>query len=156
MLKPGTKAPDFSLTNQRGEVVNLNQFLGKKVVVYFYPKDDTPGCTQEACDFRDHGHEFESLNAVILGISKDTEPSHARFANTYRLPFSILSDPDLKAIKAYGVWQKKTMMGKTGWGIVRTTFVIDEKGMIQKMYEKVKVADHVAEVLRDIKKELAS
>jgi thioredoxin-dependent peroxiredoxin len=145
--KIGDLAPDFVLPDAQGKPVSLKDFRGQTVVLYFYPKDDTPGCTQEACDFRDHARDFSALAAVIIGVSKDTQESHGRFLAKYKLPFTLLSDPELKALKAYGVWQKKTLMGRIGLGVVRSTFVIDPQGVITHVYSPVKVAEHVAGVL---------
>lgn len=146
----GDQAPDFTLPDSQGRPVSLKDFRGQTVVLYFYPKDDTPGCTQEACDFRDRDRDFSALSAVILGISKDSQESHARFLAKYKLPFTLLSDPGLSTLKAYGVWQEKTFMGRIGLGVVRSTFVIDPQGRIARVYSPVKVAGHVAEVLAAI------
>lgn len=152
-LNAGDKAPEFTLKDAGGIEHRLSEFLGKNVILYFYPKDDTPGCTKEACDFRDHGGEFGKLNAVIVGISRDSEESHGKFLAKYQLPFLLLSDPDLKAIRAYDVWQEKTFLGKTSLGVVRSTFWIDPLGKIKKTYLKVSVLGHVSGVLEDMKKE---
>lgn len=147
-LKAGMKAPDFTLGAGDGGTIRLSSFQGKKhVVLYFYPRDNTPGCTQEACDFRDSWKRVEKAGAVVLGISADSAASHLRFSGKFELPFPLLSDEEKKVIKAYGVWQKKTFMGKTFMGIVRSTFVIDKKGKIVRIFEKVKVKGHVDEVL---------
>lgn len=146
-LKEGQKAPAFSLTNQDGKKVALKDFTGKKVVVFFYPKDMTPGCTQEACDFRDNVSRLKKTNAVVLGISKDSEEMHKKFENKYELNFPLLADVDGKVCEKYGVIQMKNMYGKKYLGIVRTTFVISENGKIAKIFNKVKVAGHVDEVL---------
>lgn len=146
-VEEGKKAPDFTAPTDGGKKLKLSELRGKPVVLYFYPKDDTPGCTQEACDFRDHARDFSALAAVILGVSKDSQESHGRFLAKYRLPFTLLSDPELNTLKAYGVWQKKKFMGREGLGVVRSTFVIDPKGVVARVYSPVKVAGHVAEVL---------
>lgn len=153
-LAPGADAPDFTLENQDGNRVRLSDYRGKTVVLYFYPKDDTPGCTREACDFRDYDKYFTKLNAVIIGISKDSKASHAKFIDKYGLPFTLLSDPELRAIKAFGVWQKKNMMGHEDMGVVRSTFVINPQGRITHAFPKVKVDGHVVSILEDLKKEL--
>lgn len=150
MLKEGDKAPEFTLKDTNGKTVSLKDFRGKKVVLYFYPKDDTPGCTKEACSFRDNLPAFGDLNAVVLGVSADTEESHRKFTSKYNLPFTLLSDPDKKVIQEYGVWKEKNMYGKKSMGIERTTFVIDEQGRIMKVFPKVKVDGHVEEVMEAI------
>ncbi len=150
-LKVGAPAPEFTLNDAEGKTVRLKDFRGKYVVLYFYPKDLTPGCTQEACDFRDHSQAFAGVNAVILGVSKDTADSHARFAQKYGLPFVLLADPEALVLKAYGVWREKSFMGRVGLGTVRTTFVIDPQGRIARIYDRVKVAGHVEQVLGDLK-----
>ncbi len=147
MLTPGMKAPDFTLMDGQGNRVSLANFLGKKVVLYFYPKDNTPGCTRQACAFGASFTEFEKRNTVIVGISKDSAASHARFAEKYALPFILLSDPELTAIQSYGVWQEKKMYGKTSMGVVRTTFLIDEAGNIMHVMPKVKPDTNAGEVL---------
>ena len=141
------KAPDFTLPNALGEAVSLHDFLGKKVVLYFYPKDNTPGCTRQACAFGGAYEEFKKRDIVVIGISKDSVASHAKFAEKHNLPFLLLSDPDRVAIEAYGVWQEKKMCGKVGMGVVRTTFVIDEQGMIAHVMPKVKPDTNPADVL---------
>lgn len=150
MLVEGKKAPDFSLSSDTGETVTLKDFRGKKVVLYFYPKDDTPGCTKEACDFQANRKKFKTMNAVILGVSADGVESHQKFKKKFGLDFPLLSDPDKEAVKAYGVWKQKSMYGKTYMGIERTTFIIDEKGVVQKIFPKVKVTDHIEEVLKNL------
>ena len=152
MLIIGKKAPDFKLKNENGKEISLNNFRGKKVVLYFYPKDNTSGCTVEACDFRDNVKIFEKRNSVILGVSKDSIQSHVKFKEKYDLPFNLLSDETLDVIKKYGVWKEKSMYGKKYFGIERTTFIIDENGFIEKIFEKVKVQGHAEEVLINIKK----
>ena len=147
MLEAGMQAPAFTLADKDGKMVSLSDFLGKKVVLYFYPKDNTPGCTRQACAFAAAYGEFEKKNAVVIGISKDSVTSHEKFAEKYNLPFILLSDPDLQAIRAYGVWQEKKLYGKTSMGVVRTTFLIDEKGIIVKVMPKVKPDTNAADVL---------
>ena len=147
MLEKGVKAPDFTLINQEGEPVSLSGFLGKKVVLYFYPKDNTPGCTRQACAFAGSYAAFKAQEVVVLGVSKDSAASHAKFAAKYDLPFILLSDPELQAIKAYDVWQEKKNYGKVSMGVVRTTYVIDEQGVIEKVMPKVKPDTNAAEIL---------
>ena len=147
MLQEGMQAPAFTLANKDGKIVSLSDFLGKKVVLYFYPKDNTPGCTRQACAFAAAYSEFEKKNAVVIGISKDSVASHEKFAEKYNLPFILLSDPELHAIQAYGVWQEKKLYGKTSMGVVRTTFIIGEQGKIIKVMPKVKPDTNAAEVL---------
>ena len=147
MLQPGAIAPDFTLPNQDGVPVSLQDFRGKQVVLYFYPKDNTPGCTRQACAFAGAYGEFAALDAVVIGISKDSSASHQRFAEKYSLPFLLLADPELTAIQAYGVWQEKKLYGKVSMGVVRTTFLIDREGRIQKVMPKVKPDTNAAEVL---------
>jgi thioredoxin-dependent peroxiredoxin len=147
MLKEGDKAPTFSLTDENGETVSSSDFAGKKVVVYFYPKDDTPGCTKEACGFRDNYDDILQKGAVVIGISADDQKSHGKFKSKYDLPFYLLSDPEKEVIEAFGAWGEKSMYGKTYMGIMRSTFVIDEDGTIIKAWPKVKPADHAQEVL---------
>ena len=150
-LKPGMKAPDFKVLSETGEPVTLKQFLGKTVVLYFYPKDLTPGCTQEACDFRDSFARLKSLGAVVLGVSKDSVASHAKFRDAKELNFTLLADTDGALCEAYGVWKEKSMYGRKYMGIERCTFVIDRKGRIQTVFEKVKVKGHVEEVIEAIR-----
>ncbi len=147
MLQEGTCAPDFTLPDKDGIPVSLSDFKGKKVVLYFYPKDNTPGCTRQAQAFAAAHAEFSAKNAVVIGISKDSAASHQKFAQKYALPFVLLSDPGLSAIQAYGVWQEKKLYGKTTMGVVRTTFLIDEEGIIEKVMEKVKPDSNAADVL---------
>lgn len=147
MLEIGTKAPEFTLPDKDGNAVSLTDFAGKKVVLYFYPKDNTPGCTRQACAFAGAYQEFRKINAVVIGISKDSVASHQKFAEKYGLPFILLSDPELTAIQAYGVWQEKKLYGKVSMGVVRSTFVIDENGMIEKVMPKVKPDINAAEIL---------
>ncbi|HEY6244733.1 MAG TPA: thioredoxin-dependent thiol peroxidase [Pyrinomonadaceae bacterium] len=147
MVKEGTTAPSFKTTDANGEPVNLKDFRGKKVVLYFYPKDDTPGCTKEACSFRDAFSRFKKQGITILGVSPDSEKSHQKFTAKYKLPFTLLADTDHSIADAYGVYGEKKFMGRTYMGIHRTTFLIDEKGKIKKVFEKVKPEDHADEVL---------
>ena len=147
MLEIGTKAPEFTLKDKDGKDVALSDFLGKKVVLYFYPKDNTPGCTRQACAFAGAYKEFQNRGIEVIGISKDSVASHVKFAEKYGLPFVLLSDPELVAIKAYGVWQEKKLYGKVSMGVVRTTFIIDEKGMIERVMPKVKPDTNAAEIL---------
>ena len=147
MLETGMKAPEFTLTDKNGDTVSLSDFAGKKVVLYFYPKDNTPGCTRQACAFAASYEQFKTIDAVVIGISKDSAASHLKFAQKYDLPFILLSDPDLQAIQAYGVWQEKKLYGKVSMGVVRTTFVIDEQGVIEKVMPKVKPDTNAAEIL---------
>lgn len=151
MLETGTKAPDFTLNDKDGNAVSLADFAGKKVVLYFYPKDNTPGCTRQACAFAAAYEDFKALDAVVIGVSKDAEASHRKFAEKYGLPFILLSDPELKAIQAYGVWQEKKNYGKVSMGVVRSTFIIDEKGFVEKVMPKVKPDTNAAEILAYLK-----
>ena len=147
MLEVGMKAPQFTLPDKNGNMVSLSDFLGKKVVLYFYPKDNTPGCTRQACAFALKNKEIENKNAVVIGISKDSVNSHLNFATKHNLPFVLLSDSDLSAIQAYGVWQEKKLYGKASMGVVRTTFLIDEQGNIQAVMPKVKPDTNADEIL---------
>ena len=147
MLEVGMKAPNFTLPDKNGSMVSLSDFLGKKVVLYFYPKDNTPGCTRQACAFALKNKEIEDKNAVVIGISKDSVNSHLNFATKYNLLFVLLSDSDLSAIQAYGVWQEKKLYGKVSMGVVRTTFLIDEQGNIQAVMPKVKPDTNADEIL---------
>ena len=147
MLEIGAKAPDFTLFDKDGNAVSLSDFLGKKVVLYFYPKDNTPGCTRQACAFAASFEAFKSLDAVVIGVSKDSVASHAKFAAKHDLPFILLADPELEVIKAYDVWQEKKLYGKVSMGVVRTTYVIDDNGMIEKAMPKVKPDTNAAEIL---------
>ena len=150
MVKEGNKAPDFSGKNQDNKPLKLSSFKGKKnVVLYFYPKDMTPGCTSEACDFRDQFKKFKT--AVILGVSIDPPERHKKFINKYDLPFELIADENKAIVNKYGVWQKKKLYGKTFMGIVRSTFIIDKKGVVRKIFPKVKVKGHVDEVLESLK-----
>ena len=150
MLQQGTKAPDFTLPDKDGNAVSLSDFLGKKVVLYFYPKDNTPGCTRQACAFAGAYAEFQNKNIAVIGVSKDSIASHVKFAEKYNLPFVLLSDTELDAIKKYDVWQEKKMCGKVGMGVVRTTYIIDEKGFIEKVMPKVKPDTNAAEILAEL------
>ncbi|MBH37952.1 thioredoxin-dependent thiol peroxidase [bacterium] len=152
MSQNGEKAPEFSLANQDNTIVNLTDYRGKKVVLYFYPKDDTSGCTKEAEEFTQKKKEFDSLNTVILGISKDSTQSHETFCKKYNLGITLLSDPDTEINKAYDVWKEKSMYGKKYFGTERTTFLIDEDGIIQQRWSKVKVTGHVEDVLKALSK----
>jgi thioredoxin-dependent peroxiredoxin len=147
----GTKAPDFSLPDQSGAVVSLHSLKGKPVVLYFYPKDDTPGCTKESCDLRDSYTKITKTGAVILGVSLDGAESHRKFIQKYSLPFSLLSDEEAMVSKAYGVYKLKNMYGKKYWGIERSTFVIDQDGLIKEAFRKVKVDGHADEILAALK-----
>ena len=148
MLEVGSKAPDFTLNNQEGVEVSLKEFLGKKVILYFYPKDNTPGCTAQACGFANLYPDFIEKDAVVIGISKDSVQSHKKFAEKYNLPFQLLSDTELEVIKVYDVWQEKNMYGKKTMGVVRTTYLIDEKGMIAGVASKVKAASNPEDTLK--------
>ena len=152
MLEAGMKAPDFTLTDKNGKAVSLSDFTGKKIVLYFYPKDNTPGCTRQACAFAGAYEQFKNANFEVIGISRDSVSSHIKFAEKHGLPFILLSDPELLAINAYGVWQEKKMCGKVGFGVVRTTFIINENGIIEKVMEKVKPDTNAAEILEELKK----
>lgn len=147
MLETGMKAPEFTLNDKDGNVVSLSDFLGKRVVLYFYPKDNTPGCTRQACTFAAAYEGFKSKDVVVIGISKDSIASHQKFAQKYDLPFILLSDPELQAIQAYGVWQEKKLYGKVTMGVVRTTYIIDALGNIEKVMPKVKPDTNAAEIL---------
>ena len=150
MLEVGMQAPDFTLLNKDGDAVSLSDFLGKRVVLYFYPKDNTPGCTRQACAFAGAYEEFRKKDVAVIGISRDSVASHVKFAEKYDLPFVLLSDPELVAIQAYGVWQEKKLYGKVSMGVVRTTFLIDEKGTIQKVMPKVKPDTNAAQILAEL------
>jgi len=151
MLAVGTKAPEFILPDKDGNEVSLKDFLGRKVVVYFYPKDSTPGCTKQACAFRDAYADYEKLNVPVIGISKDSVKSHGNFAMKQSLPFVLLSDTELQAIQSYDVWKEKKLYGKVNMGVVRTTYLIDENGVIEKVYDKVKPDKNAAEILEYLK-----
>lgn len=147
MLEAGTKAPDFTLLDQNGAQVSLSDFLGKKVVLYFYPKDNTPGCTRQACAFAQNYEAFKNNTIVVIGISKDSVASHLKFAQKYDLPFILLSDPELQSIQAYDVWKEKKLYGKTTFGVIRSTYIIDKQGIIEKAMPKVKPDTNAAEIL---------
>lgn len=147
MLEIGMKAPEFTLNDKDGNTVSLSDFLGKKVVLYFYPRDNTPGCTRQACAFAAAYEGFKAKDVVVIGISKDSVASHQKFAQKYDLPFILLSDPELQAIQSYGVWQEKKLYGKVSYGVVRTTFIIDEQGKIERIMPKVKPDTNAAEIL---------
>ena len=147
MLEIGTKAPDFTLPDKDGNEVTLSSFLGKKVVLYFYPKDNTPGCTRQACAFAGAYEGFKAKNVVVIGVSKDSTASHQKFADKYNLPFILLSDKDIEVTKAYDVWKEKKLYGKSALGVIRSTYIIDEKGNIEKAMEKVKPDTNAAEIL---------
>lgn len=153
MIKQGEKAKSFTLKNQDAKHVSLDDFKGQKVVVYFYPKDDTPGCTKEACNFKDANKEIKKLGATVLGISADSVKSHKKFHDKYDLNFDLLSDEDKEVCKAFGVLKQKSMFGNTFLGITRSTFIIDEEGVVEKVFEKVKVKNHDEEVLQHLKKD---
>ncbi|HIT41649.1 MAG TPA: thioredoxin-dependent thiol peroxidase [Candidatus Caccovicinus merdipullorum] len=147
MLEIGTAAPSFSLPDQNGQMHTLEEYRGKKVILYFYPKDNTPGCTKQACGFGELYPQFTEKGAVVVGISKDSVASHKRFEEKYSLPFTLLSDPELQAIQAYDVWKEKTLYGKKSMGVVRTTYLIDEDGIIVRAMDKVKAAQNPAQML---------
>ena len=147
MLTAGTKAPDFSLSDQHGNTVTLADFAGKKIVLYFYPRDNTPGCSRQACAFAGAYEDFKTMNVAVIGVSKDSVASHVKFAEKYSLPFILLSDTELQVIQAYDVWQEKKNYGKVSMGVVRSTYIIDEKGIIEKVMPKVKPDTNAAEIL---------
>lgn len=147
LLQAGAKAPDFNTSDQSGKKVRLKDYRGKKVVLYFYPKDDTPGCTKEACAFRDRFAEFKKLGVEVLGVSVDTEKSHKSFAEKFKLPFTLLADTEKKVVNAYGVWGEKSMYGRKYMGTNRVTYLIDESGRIAAVFPKVKPEEHAAEIL---------
>ena len=150
MLEAGMKAPEFALPDQNGKVHTLEEYKGKKVILYFYPRDNTPGCTKQACGFGELYPEFSEKGAVVLGVSKDSVASHKKFEEKYQLPFVLISDPELVAIKAYDVWQEKNMYGKKVMGVVRTTYLINEEGYIEKVFGKVKAAENANQMLGEI------
>ena len=150
MLQVGDKAPDFTLKDKDGRDVSISDFAGKKVVLYFYPKDNTPGCTRQACAFAGQYRAFQEKNVEVIGISKDSVASHVKFAEKYNLPFVLLSDPERQAIESYGVWQEKKLYGKVSMGVVRTTFIIDEQGVIEKVMPKVKPDTNAADILAQL------
>jgi peroxiredoxin Q/BCP len=151
MVEAGTPAPDFTLSDQHGKTVTLSTLKGSPVVIYFYPKDDTPGCTKEACAFRDAYAEYEKAGAKILGVSPDGAESHAKFVRKYDLPFTLLADSEREVCESYGVWKEKNMYGKKSMGVERTTFVIDTKGIVRRIFPKVKVDGHSDQVLEAVK-----
>ncbi|GAO30373.1 thioredoxin-dependent thiol peroxidase [Geofilum rubicundum] len=148
-LKEGMPAPDFSGKNQAGELISLKDFKGKKVVLYFYPKDNTPGCTSEACDLNDNYETFLSKGYEVIGVSPDSEASHQKFIDKYKLQFNLMADTEKEILQAYGVWGEKKMYGKTYMGVMRTTFIIDEKGLIEKVIEKVNTKNHSQQILSE-------
>ncbi|MBQ9299697.1 MAG: thioredoxin-dependent thiol peroxidase [Clostridia bacterium] len=150
MLYPGTQAPDFTLPDQNGSLRSLSDFRGQKVILYFYPKDMTSGCTKQACGFAELYPHFTEKGAVVLGVSRDSVASHKKFEEKYGLPFPLLADPELQAIQSYDVWQEKKLYGKTSMGVVRTTYLIDENGVIAKAFGKVKAADNPAQMLDEL------
>lgn len=150
MLEIGTKAPEFSLSDQNGDIHTLSEYAGKKVILYFYPRDNTAGCTKQACGFSELNPQFEEKGAVVLGVSKDSVASHKRFEEKQNLSFTLLSDPELTAIQAYDVWKEKKTCGKVSMGVVRTTYLIDEEGIIVKAFDKVKAADNPAQMLEEL------
>lgn len=150
MLEIGTKAPDFTLPDQNGEMHSLSDYKGQKVILYFYPKDNTPGCTQQACNFGELYPQFQEKGAAVIGISKDSVASHKKFEEKYSLPFTLLSDTELKAIQAYDVWKEKKNYGKVSMGVVRTTYLIDEEGKIAKAFDKVKAAENPQDMLGEL------
>ncbi len=150
MLEVGTKAPEISLPDQNGTIHTLEEYKGKKVILYFYPKDNTPGCTKQACGFAERYPQFTEKGAVVIGISKDSVSSHKKFEEKYSLPFTILSDPELTAIKAYDVWKEKNNYGKVSMGVVRTTYLIDEEGIIVKANDKVKAENDSETMLAEV------
>lgn len=151
MLEAGMKAPEFSLKDQHGNTVSLSDFLGKKVVLYFYPRDNTPGCSRQACAFAGAYREFQDMDVAVIGVSKDSVASHVKFAEKYSLLFILISDPELEAIKAYDVWQEKKNYGKVSMGVVRSTYVIDEQGIIEKVMPKVKPDTNAEDILSYLK-----
>ena len=150
MLEAGTKAPDFTLPDQNGEMHSLSDYAGKRVILYFYPKDNTPGCTRQACGFSELRPQFEDKGAVILAVSRDSVASHKKFEEKQKLTFTLLSDPELQAIQAYDVWKEKKNYGRVSMGVVRTTYLIDENGMIVKAFDKVKAAENPAQMLEEL------
>ena len=150
MLEIGTKAPDFTLPDQNGNMHSLSKYRGKKVILFFYPKDNTAGCTKQACGFAERYPQFTEKGAVVLGVSKDSVASHKKFEEKYGLPFTLLADPELAAIQAYDVWQEKKNYGKTYMGVVRSTYLIDENGKIVKAFDKVKAADNPEQMLGEL------
>ena len=151
MLEAGMKAPDFTLLDKEGKEVSLSDYLGKKIVLYFYPRDNTPGCTRQACAFRDQFEDFKKDDIVVIGISKDSVASHQKFADKFELPFILLSDPQLIAIQGYDVWKEKKNYGKVSMGVVRTTYLIDENGIIEKVFKNVKPDTNAGDILQYIR-----
>lgn len=149
-IEVGDVAPNFELKSHNGKIISLKNFIGKKIILYFYPKDMTPGCTQEACDFRDNYEKLKNKDVIVLGISTDSIERHIKFAEKYNLPFPLLSDERKEVSKMYGVWKQKSMLGKKYMGIERSTFIIDEKGKVKSIFRKVKVKGHIEEVLQNI------
>jgi thioredoxin-dependent peroxiredoxin len=147
LLKKGQSAPDFSSNDQEGNPVSISQFKGKKIILYFYPKDDTPGCTSEACNLRDNYQELRDMGFIVIGISPDNEKSHQKFSSKYSLPFHLVPDPEKTIIKSYGAWGEKKMYGKAYEGVLRTTYVISEKGLIEAVIDKVIVKDHTKQII---------
>ena len=147
LLKQGQAAPDFSATDQNGNQLSLKKFKGKKVILYFYPKDDTPGCTSEACNLRDNYQELQDMGFIVIGVSPDNEKSHQKFSSKYNLPFHLIPDPGKSIIKSYGAWGEKKMYGKSYEGVLRTTYVISEKGTIETVIEKVDVKNHTKQII---------
>ena len=154
MLTAGIKAPDFSLSDQHGNTVTLADFAGKKIVLYFYPRDNTPGCSRQACAFAGAYEDFKTMNVAVIGVSKDSVASHVKFAEKYSLPFTLLSDPELQAIQAYDIWQEKKNYGKVSMGVVRSTYIIDENGVIEKVMPKVKPDTNAAEILEYLREKV--
>ena len=150
MLEANTKAPLFTLPDQNGDMVSLSSFAGKKVILYFYPRDNTPGCTREAVAFASAYQEYQARNIVVIGVSKDSQASHLRFSTKFELPFILLSDPELQVIQAYDVWKEKKNYEKVAMGVVRTTYLIDENGIIVKAFDNVKAADNPAQMLKEL------
>jgi peroxiredoxin Q/BCP len=150
LLEVGDKAPAFAAKDQNGRTVKLSDFKGRRLVLYFYPKDDTPGCTTEACGFRDHAADFERANAAVVGVSTDSEASHRKFADKFDLPFTLLADPDRTIVEAYGAWGEKKLYGRAYMGTLRVTYLVDEKGRIAGVYPKVSPKAHAEELLRDL------
>jgi thioredoxin-dependent peroxiredoxin len=150
LLKKGQEAPDFSSNDQDGNPVSIRQFKGKKIILYFYPKDDTPGCTSEACNLRDNYQELRDMGFVVIGISPDSDKSHQKFSSKYSLPFHLVPDPEKTIIKKYGAWGEKKMYGKSYEGVLRTTYVISEKGLIEAVIDKVNVKDHTKQIIEVI------
>lgn len=153
MLEVGVKAPDFTLQDKDLNKISLSNYLGKKVIIYFYPKDNTPGCTRQACAFKSSYDDFKSKDIIVIGISKDSTESHQQFVNKYELPFILLSDSELNVIKLYDVWKEKTNFGKTSFGVVRSTFIINEKGIIEKVFKRAKPDTNPQDILKYLEKQ---